>query len=150
MTETNPRRICLPAGFTPVGRKVRAWCMCGWCTTPRVNQDRALDALLSEHGWTAPICALCETDYRPHVPGRNGGFDGWLELRRLVEILTDPATGDKFLACAGMPQSCRDGAKQKQLQLDRDVADGFGIELPRPTLRLVRGGDAADRRDGSS
>ncbi|MFR9774170.1 hypothetical protein [Nocardia sp. SC052] len=114
-----------------------------------MNQDRALDALLSEHGWTAPVCALCDTDHRPHVPGRNAGFDGWLELRRRVEILTDPSTGDKFLACAGMPQSCQDGAKQKQLRLDRAIADGFGIDMPRPTLRLVHG-DAADRRDESS
>ncbi|WP_033247439.1 hypothetical protein [Nocardia carnea] len=124
--------VHLPAGYLPAGRKVRAVCSCGQTTTPRVNEDRALAALLAEHGWTPPICALCGTDHQGY-PGRD-----WDSLRlHDVEILVDPATGGTFLVCRGMPRSCRDGAAQKQLHLDRAVADGFGFELPRPRLRVV-------------
>jgi hypothetical protein len=55
----------------------------------------------------------------------------------------------EFLACAGMPQSCRDGADHKQLSLERYVADGFGIDLPRPRMRPIHGG-AVDLRQSKS
>lgn len=124
--------IHLPWGFLPVGKRVRAACSCGFRTTPRVDQSRAQDALLSEHGFTRPVCQLCDADHEGH---------SWLELRtRYVEIVTDPATGEQFLACRGMPRSCSDAARQKQLHLDQSVAAAFGIELPRPSLRLIHGG----------
>jgi hypothetical protein len=105
-----------------------------------VDKERALTALLSEHGYTEPVCAVCGTDHQAY-PGRS-----WDDLRnRYVEILTDESTGDTFLVCRGMPTSCRDGAAQKQLRLDRSVADGFGIDMPRPTLRVIDGGELRQR-----
>lgn len=53
--------------------------------------------------------------------------------------MTAPVT--RFLVCWGMLASCRDGAARKQLRLDRSVADGFGIEMPLPTMRVINGGD---------
>lgn len=125
-----PRRVCLPSGYTSSGQKVRAWCTCGYGTTPRVSRARALDALLTDHGHTAPICALCGKDHSGH---------DWLTLRtRYVEILTDPLDGP-FLVCRGMSRACMDGAAQKQLHRDRAAADGFGFDLPRPSLRVIDG-----------
>jgi len=123
---TGPRRICLPWGFTSSGQKTRACCQCGYRTTPRANKQRALTALLGEHGLSPAVCALCERDYT--------GLD-WLELRHHLEILTD--RDEEFLVCRGMPRSCRDNAARRQRQLDREVADAFGIALPPPQLRLA-------------
>lgn len=54
-------RVHMLAGLEPVGRqgRVRAWCVCGWVTTPRVSGDRALDARANEHGCSDPVCARC-------------------------------------------------------------------------------------------
>lgn len=125
--------VHLPSGYLPVGKKIRAVCACGWMTTPRATEDRALTALLQDHGWTAPICVLCEQDHQGHV-GRD-----WAALRREVEILDDPR-GGTFLVCRDSPQSCRDRADQRMLHLDRAAAEGFGIDVPRPRLRVVEGG----------
>lgn len=103
-------------------------------TTPRATEDRALTALLSDHGWTVPICVLCEKDHQGYV-GRD-----WFALQREVEILDDPHTGGTFLVCRNSPQSCRDRTDQRMLHLDRTVAEGFGIDIPRPRLRVVEGG----------
>ena len=126
---TGPHRVHLPWGIVPAGQKVRAVCSCGHRGAPHADRDRAVEALLSRHGSNSPRCALCGRDHHGHH---------WDELRdRYLEILIDPGTGDEILVCRGMPQSCRDGAAQKQLHLDRKVADGFGLELP-PRLRVVR------------
>jgi hypothetical protein len=78
---------------------------------------------------------LCGADY--------AGTD-WLTLRsRYVQVLTDPVTGDEFLTCRDLPRSCRDGAAQRQLHLDRSAAEAFGLVLPPPALRVV--GGTADR-----
>ncbi|MFC9898543.1 hypothetical protein ACFVMC_33035 [Nocardia sp. NPDC127579] len=128
---TAASRVHLPSGYLPVGKKFRAVCACGWLTTPRVTEERALDALLKDHGWTAPICVLCEKDHQGYV-GRD-----WFALQREVEILDDPATGGTFLVCRDSPQSCRDRTDQRMLHLDRTVAESFGIDMPRPRLRVV-------------
>jgi hypothetical protein len=87
-------------GFVPAGRRVRAVCSCGHGTTPRADEQHALEALVSEHGQTAPRCAVCGRDY----DGRS-----WEQLRDDLQILTDP-DGGEFLACRGAPPACRDGA----------------------------------------
>ncbi|MFC4124964.1 hypothetical protein [Nocardia rhizosphaerae] len=129
LTDSRPRQICLPTGTSPSGRRAVAWCACGYRTTPRVDRDRALAALLTEHGWTTPVCALCE---RTH--------DGPPEvLLRQVEIRDDP-DGGQYLVCRGVPRSCLDAGAQLQLRLDRAVSDSWGIEMPRPRLRVIHGG----------
>jgi len=131
VTWTPRRRICLPWGFLPAGRRVRAACSCGVTTTPRVDRDRALQALLAEHGYTEPTCVLCDRD---HLEGQS--LHQWNAVRnQRVEILSDEY--GPFIVCRGMPLSCRDGAARKQLRLDSNVADAFGFALPRPRLRLV-------------
>ncbi|MFF5037900.1 hypothetical protein [Nocardia salmonicida] len=130
-TEPAPERVCLPWGFLPVGKKVRAVCACGFVTTPRVNKDRAVYALTTEHGYTDPVCVLCG---RNHLEGRS--LHHWEALRnKHIEILT--YEHGPFVVCRGTPQSCRDLTDQKMLHLGRTVAEGFGIEMPPPRLRLV-------------
>lgn len=131
---TTVARVHLPNGFLPVGKRHRAVCTCGWMTTPRATEARALNALVSDHGWTVPICALCEKYHQGYV------VRDWSALQREVEILDDPATGGTFLVCRDSPQSCRDRAAQKQLHLDRTAAAGFDLEAPRPRLRVIEGG----------
>jgi len=133
-SDTGPRRVHLPWGYLPVGQRVRAVCSCGFGTSPRVDERRALDSLLSEHGVDSPVCWLCGTDHHGH---------SWEELRTShLDVLTDPATGDQFLACRGMPRACRDGAAQQQLHLDQAAADQLGIDIPRPKVRLITDGVA--------
>ncbi len=139
--ETSLRRVCLPWGFVPTGRQVRAVCSCGFRGAARVDDERARNALLNLHGVNQPVCHLCGKDHSGH---------DWEELRRYVGIMTDPATGDRFLVCRDMPRACRDGAAQRQLRLDRAAADELGASLPRPTLRLLGGGSASDRRGSLS
>ncbi|MGW5384003.1 hypothetical protein [Nocardia sp. NPDC003963] len=125
--------VHLPWGYLPSGRRVRAVCSCGFATTPRASEARALAALLDDHGWTPPICATCGHDHQGY-PGRD-----WEALRdRDIQILTDPATGGTFLVCRDLPQSCREGSAQRQLHLDRAAFDAFGLELP-PRLRVIEG-----------
>jgi hypothetical protein len=135
-----PTRVHLMSGFAPSGHRVRAVCSCGYQTTPRVDERRALEALTSEHGSTRPVCALCGRDYE----GRD-----WLQLRRDLQILPDPYSDDRvldqFLVCRDAPQACRDGARQRQVHLDRAVAEAWGLpELTRPRLRVVGGATQRD------
>ena len=131
MTAYDQRRVHLMDGFAPSGRRVRAACTCGVATTPRVNETRALDALQSDHGFTPPVCALCGHDYE----GRT-----WLQIvRHDLQILKDSIDGE-FLACRDMPQACRDGADQRQMHLDREAFDAFGIPTQAPKLRVIPGG----------
>ncbi|MEU2258239.1 hypothetical protein ABZ540_34280 [Nocardia xishanensis] len=89
----------------PSEPKVPAVRACGFRTTARANGARALAALLAERGHTTP-CAVCGHDHS----GRS-----WSQLPiHHVEILSDPVTGDRFLVCRGMPQSCPDGAARRQ------------------------------------
>jgi hypothetical protein len=131
MTRTNTARVHLMDGFAPSGKRVRAVCSCGYATTPRADQNRALTALLSEHGYTRPVCALCGRDYE--------GLS-WQQIRDGLAVLNDRLDGE-FLACRDMPQSCRDGAAQRQVQLDRAAFEQLGAELPSPRLRLIQGGN---------
>ncbi len=60
---TDTARLCQPSGFLPGGNgKARAACRCGYVTTPRATETRALNALLSEHGYTeGDACSICGT-----------------------------------------------------------------------------------------
>ena len=126
----NPRRVHLMAGFAPSGKRVRAVCSCGEATTPRADQARALAALLAEHGTTRAQCALC---------GRDHDGESWQRIRDALTILDDPLDGE-FLACRDMPRSCREGAAQRQVHLDRAAFDALGVAKPPPALRVVKGG----------
>jgi len=80
------------------------------------------------HGYQAPICALCDRDRSEGLPhSRRYGH---------VHVLNDG--DDQFLACRDDERACRDLAQQKQLHLDRAAFEAFDMELPRPTLRVVR------------
>jgi hypothetical protein len=71
------------------------------------------------------------------------GPDNVVDPRRIyahIRVLTDPVTGDEFLACRDDDGTCRDLAQRRQAELDRAAHDALGIETPRPALRLVRGG----------
>lgn len=120
-------RVHLPGGFLPSGARVRAVCLCGWVTTPRVDQARALAALLDGHGHDEPVCVLCGKDYndRPAQRWRDG-----------LQVLDDPS-GGQFVVCRGMPRACQEGAAQRQVHLDRAAFEAFGAEPPRPRLRMV-------------
>src|SRR5262249_8522645 len=99
--------VHLMDGFLPAGRKVRAVCSCGYQTSPRVDERRALQALESEHGYTRPVCVLCGRDYEDRT---------WQQLRDMdLQVLTDPATGAEFIACRDAPPACREGAAQRQI-----------------------------------
>ena len=134
------RRVHLMAGFAPSGRRVRAVCSCGEATTPRASMQRALAALLAEHGTTRPRCVLCGRDYE--------GLS-WQQVRDALVVLEDRLDGE-FLACRDMPQSCRDGAAQRQVHLDRAAFDALGIEKPAPMLRVLPGGKTAPADRGRS
>lgn len=137
MSATGSRRVCLLAGYTPSGAaKHRACCTCGYRTTARASQQRALAALLADHEQSDPVCAVCFADYS----NRAGGVFEW---RSYLDLIDDPA-GGMFLACRRLPRACRDGAAQNQLHLDRAAFDSFSLDLPGPRLRLV-----ADQREGS-
>lgn len=132
-SSSDSRRIHLMTGFAPSGRRVRAVCACGYATTPRIGEQRALDALQAEHGSSRPQCALCGRDYAGH---------SWQQLRDTdLRILTDPATGAQFLVCRELTQDCSDGAAQRQLHLDRAALESRGLPVPAPRLRLLPGGN---------
>ena len=128
---TEPRLVHRMDGFAPAGGRVRAVCTCGYGTTARASEERALAAMRANHEATPQVCALCAKSYESV---------SWLQVRRQLSILTDPTTGDQFLACHGLPQACRDGADQRQLHLDRAVAESFGFEHRQPSLRVIEGG----------
>lgn len=128
---TVPVVVHLMAGFLPSGRRVRAACSCGYTTTPRTDEARALAALRAGHELSTPVCALCGHDYT----GRT-----WRQLRDLdLRILTASPT-EQVLACRDLPQSCLDGAAQRQLHLDRAALEGLGLPVPAPRLRIIPGG----------
>lgn len=126
-----PKRVHLVDGFARYAGGVRAVCTCGEATTTRTSEDRALTALLADHGQTRPECALCCHDY--------SGLP-WQQFRRRLTILHDKVEDTQFLACTDMPPSCRDGYAQRQMRLDRAAFEAFGIEPPPVQLRLIQGG----------
>lgn len=120
------RRVHVPAGTFLSGRRFRAACSCGWVSTPRVDERRAVEALETEHGYEDAICALC---------GRSRDDMGlpWADRYRHVEVLTDPASGDQFLACSDDQEECRTLSAQASQKL---------TEVRRPVLRVIQGGSA--------
>ncbi|MEV0732278.1 hypothetical protein [Polymorphospora sp. NPDC050346] len=128
----DPSLVHLVAGLLGAGRRVRAACSCGHTTTARADDARAIAALRAEHELTAPVCVLCGHDYTGQ---------SWQQLRDVVlRIFTTPTTGEQFLACRDMPQSCRDGAAQRQMHLDRAALEGLRLPVPAPQLRVIPGG----------
>lgn len=126
-----PARVHLVSGLLPAGQRVRAVCACGHATSPRVDEARALDALRAEHPLSAAICALCGHDFT----GRS-----WQELRDVDLRILVLASGEEFLTCRDMPQSCRDGYQQRQMHLDRAAFEGLDLPVPAPQLRIIPGG----------
>lgn len=129
-----PRYVHMVAGITPAGGRVRAVCSCGHATTPRVNEQAAVRALQSEHGFTRQQCQLCGRDYDDLT---------WEQLRAAVEVLDAGDIGqvEQFMVCRNMPQACRDGAAQAQVHLDRAAGNALGVDMPAPRLRIVRSTD---------
>lgn len=130
-------------GYGEVGSRHRAYCSCGYSTTPRVSRQRAADALVAEHPMDPPVCVLCGRDRGPAVdPGGR-----WRDL----EILTVPPGGpasfdvaleagnEQVLVCRTDKRACDDLAKQRMLHLDRAAFEGFGLEFEAPRLRAVPG-----------
>ncbi len=122
----------MPDGFVPAGHKVRAVCRCGYRTTPRVNADRALRALPEDHGWTRPVCALCDRERPCRDPA--GQF---------VDLEVHADDDAEFLLCATECGTCARLADARPHDLDvvawgDENAWGPAAPAPRPQLRLVR------------
>lgn len=84
--------VHLAGGFAPSGEsKWRAYCRCGYGTTPRVTRERARRALITTHELDAPECVLCGVSY-----AHPGSAEFW---DRFLEVLTDPSTADEFIVC---------------------------------------------------
>lgn len=118
------RFVHLPWGYVAAGRRVCGVCSCGYITGPRVDKARAQAALLTEHGYTAPVCALCGTDHHP-APGRD-----WGRLRHRDVEVRDVETGGTFLVCRGVLPSRRNGADRRRREFDTMVADKLGADPP--------------------
>ncbi|MGX1812243.1 hypothetical protein ACWIGI_41595 [Nocardia sp. NPDC055321] len=131
------RHVHVPWGFLPSGRdKVRAACSCGYLTTARVNADRALAALVSEHGYTEPICATCGKN---HAYGRayESPASRWANLRdNEIEILSD-GTGGTFLVCRDMPGSCRMASTKHPATTDQNLTPLMESPHRAPKQHLV-------------
>jgi hypothetical protein len=69
------------SGFSPSGSKSRAWCRCGYGTTPRADEDRALRALAASHQLDTAECVLWGVTYAD---------TDWLDFRRFLQVLKDP------------------------------------------------------------
>lgn len=125
------RRVHILAGVTPSGKRWRAHCACGYPTSPRASRERAIEALETEHGYQDAVCALCGRDRSEGLP-HSRRYDH-------VRVLDDPdRPGDQFLVCRDDEQACHDLSAQRQVHLDRSAFEAFGVETPRPTLRIVR------------
>lgn len=97
-TVTGPTVVHRMEGFTPSGARYRAWCRCGYGTSARASEDRALRALVADHHLDAPECVLCGIHY---------DTADWLDARDRLVVLEDPATGDEFTVCRDL-QGCLD------------------------------------------
>ena len=120
----SPRLVHVPAGTLPSGRRFRAVCSCGWVSTPRVDERRAVEALETEHGYQDAVCAPCGRDRDdPGLP--------WGDRYRHIEVLTDPASGDQVLACSDDQAACQTLSAKAALE---------SVAAPRPSLRVISGG----------
>lgn len=137
---TPPRSLCFFAGYMSAGKKVRAVCHCGHFTTPRVDRERAREALDVEHGFSHPECAICGRDAQ-EFSGSVGRDRALSELQ--VIPIPDPHEGEpaEFFACPDLA-ACRERATQ----VLRDQVAPSGTATPpgtRPQLRLIQGGRAS-------
>lgn len=113
--------VHLPDGFARAGDRRRAVCVCGWSTTPRASEERAMAALLAGHRVDAAVCAIC------HRTRDEGPYP--LRWRRHLEILEDTRDG-QFLACRDDVNACRELAARRQEDLDRRAFEGLGLPAP--------------------
>jgi hypothetical protein len=107
-----PRRVHLLADVTASGRRFRAYCTCGWSTTPRVDRRRAIEALETGHGYQDPVCDLC---------GRNRTDTDlpWSQRNDHVRLLVDEPNGDQLVVCRDDTRACSDLTRRAQLQVVR-------------------------------
>lgn len=142
---TPGHRVHLLAGFTPAGRRVRAWCSCGEVTTPRVNQDRALQALQVEHGTSTPTCERCGHEHRHPLPDRNEHLQVLVNGRAVPNLLDVVVTASRYdeawlawreaeqtLACADL-----DACQARTVSHEWPEAPVRAVQPP--TLRLIPG-----------
>ncbi|WP_218177715.1 DUF2786 domain-containing protein [Amycolatopsis australiensis] len=85
------------SGFSPSGNRSRAWCRCGYGTSPRVTECRALRALTDSHSLDVAECVLCGVVYPA---------DDWVNFRGRLQVVKDPTTGDEFSMCIN-PKTCK-------------------------------------------
>lgn len=125
----------IPGGFLSSGARIRAACSCGWTSTPRVDEAHAKLALESEHGLSAPLCALC---------GRDRGREGVAMADRYRDLVVVSADHDDasetFLVCRNERVICHDLTAQAQVHLDRAAFESLGMSAPGPRLRVIPGG----------
>lgn len=91
-----PARSTVDTPQTATGARWRAWCRCGYGTSPRAAEDRALRALIADHHLDTPECVLCGASY---------GSADWMTIRDRLQVFQDPATGDEFTVCRDL-QGC--------------------------------------------
>lgn len=96
---SEPAIVHWMSGFSPSGSKVRATCRCGYETTPRADDDRALRALAADHNLDAAECVLCGVTYED---------TNWLDLRQSLQLMKDPIMGDEYPMCLD-PAVCMTG-----------------------------------------
>lgn len=100
---------------------------CGWSSTPRTSTERALGAFRAEHASDPLVCGLCD---------RVRADLDHLGRPRLLRVL-EAGPGDQILVCRDNERTCADLTEQRQVHLDRTAFEAFGVEPPRPTLRVV-------------
>jgi hypothetical protein len=96
-----PRRVHLLADVTPSGRRFRAYCTCGWSTTPRVDRRRAIEALETGHGYQDPVCDVCRRD-------RTDTNLPWSQRNDHVHAFVVEPNGDQFVVCRDDRRACSD------------------------------------------
>jgi hypothetical protein len=107
-----PRRVHLLADVTASGRRFRAYCTCGWSTTPRLDRRRAIEALETGHGYQDPVCDLCERN-------RTDTNLPWSQRNDHVRVLVDEPNGDQLVVCRDDTRACSDLTRRAQLQVVR-------------------------------
>lgn len=125
--------VHIPVGFHRIGRGVRALCRCGWMTTPRVSQSRALAAMAREHGCTRPSCAMCGRD---RSPMRYTSVDEtWLQMHCNLRIETYGPADSEMLVCSTDLDYCHDMQRRKRRAIES--LDPFAGPKPEPAVGKV-------------
>ena len=120
-----PHQVHVLSGILGGGRRVRAACWCGFTTTPRVSTERVLAAFGAEHLADSLVC------------DRTRGDLDYLGRPKSLRVL-EAGPGEQVLVCRDDEWTCSDLAQQRQVHLDRVGFAAFGVEPPRPRLRVVQ------------